>query len=470
MATDCQEKVRATVARHQLLTAGETVLVAVSGGADSVALLALLGDLRAELGVSLHVVHLNHRLRPDADDDAVFVRDLAATFDLPATVESVDVRALAITEKRSLEDAGRTARYAFFERIASSLGARRVATAHTQDDQAETVLMRLLQGAPWEALAGIPPVRPLGRAKVIRPLYELTRADLLGYLRARGLLWREDPTNRDRRIVRNRIRLELLPALERQHPQTRRILGLVGETVRASEEFLQDVSRMAWGRITRRHGTALALPLQEFQHYPGAVQRRLVELAIEAVAGTNRSLPRVIEERVVRLGTAGRPGREVDVGVCLVRCGYETLEFLPHPPASPNVHYSLSVPGTVTAEAFGVVVATEVVLRPSSDGPSATSLEVELDAEAVGTPLQVRSWRPGDRFEPRGLGGKKKLQDVFVDAKVPRWDRPRVPLLVDGRGQIVWVVGHRIAETARVTSATTRVVRIRITPMRSRLA
>lgn len=464
-ATDCLEQVRETVRRHQLLAAGDTVLVAVSGGGDSVALLALLCALRAELGISLHVVHLNHRLRSEADDDAAFVQDLAATFHVPVTIESSDVRALAINEKRSLEDAGRTARYAFFARVASRLRAGRVATAHTRDDQAETVLMRLWQGAAWEALAGIPPVRPLGEAMVIRPLCELTRAELIGHLREQGLRWREDATNCDRRVVRNRIRHDILPVLERQHLQLRSLLWRVGETVRHTEQFLQDLTQAAWDRMARRHGTTLALPLQEFHHFPRAVQRRFVHRAVEAVAGWNRPVPRVIEEEVVRLGVASRPGTQVDLGVCLARCGYEMLEFLPYPPAAPEASYMLPVPGRVTAEAFGIVVAAELAQATSDQGPSTTPEMVDLDAAAIGTPLQVRPWRPGDWFRPRGLGGKKKLQDFFVDAKIPRWNRAFVPMLIDARGQIAWVIGHRVAETAQVTAATTRVARIRVTPI-----
>ncbi len=463
--TECLEQVRETVRRHQLLAAGDTVLLAVSGGADSVALLALLCALRAELGISLHVVHLNHRLRPDADDDATFVQDLAATFHLPVTVESRDVRALAVNEKRSLEEAGRTARYRFFGRVASRVGAGSVATAHTRDDQAETVLMRLWHGAAWEALAGIPPVRPLGEAMVIRPLCELTRADLLGYLHAQGLRWREDATNRDRRVVRNRIRHDLLPALEREHSQLRSLLWRVGETVRHTEQFLQDLTQTAWDQMAQRHGTTLALPLQQFHHFPRAVQRRLVHRAVEAVAGWNRPVPRVIEEEVVRLGVASRPGTQVDLGVGLARCGYEMLEFLPHPPAAPEVNYTLPVPGRVTAEAFGIVVAAELAQPTFDQEPSTTPQAVDLDAAAIGTPLEVRPWRPGDWFRPRGLGGKKKLQDFFVDAKIPRWNRAFVPMLVDAQGHIAWVIGHRIDETAQVTAATTLVARIRVTPI-----
>ncbi len=460
--TSCQQRVRETIAEHHLIEAGDVVLVAVSGGADSVALLALLGDLRTELGITLHGVHVNHCLRPDAADDAAFVRTLATSFDIPVTVESIDVTTLARRERRSLEDAGRMARYRVFAQVASDVGARRVATAHTWDDQVETVLMRVLQNARWETLAGIPSARPLGSAMVVRPLYKLPRADLHGFLHARGILWREDPTNRDQRIFRNWIRHAMRPTLAREHPQVGMVLSQVSEVVAANEAFLHTLTLAAWARLVRRTGTGLALPLQEFRRLSLAVQRRLVGVAIEAIPGTTRPTSRGQEAKVIWLGTKASAGAEVDLGSCLVRRGYEMLEFLPHLPAAPRVRYRLPVPGTVTAEAFGMVVTAELVAEGQGGALPPTAREVSLDAASIGTPLEVRPWRPGDRFVPLGLVGRKKLQDFFVDTKVPRWDRSRVPLLVDEHGQIVWVIGHRLAETARVTAATTQVARIRV--------
>src|SRR5213592_2426336 len=219
--SDLHEKVRHTIKKFDLLRAGDTVVVAVSGGADSVALLHLLRGLQDEYALALHIAHLNHRLRPEAGADAEFVRQMAVNLGIPVTVEEVDVTARAAQEKRSLEDAGRQARYEFFARVAASVRASRVATAHTQDDQVETVAMRFLRGTAWEMLAGIPACRRLGAANVVRPLLETTRAELLGYLRHQEIAWRDDVTNRDQRFLRNWVRLTWLPALEARHSQSR---------------------------------------------------------------------------------------------------------------------------------------------------------------------------------------------------------------------------------------------------------
>jgi len=451
--------------RHRWTAPGVTLLVAVSGGSDSVALLALLCDLRSQLGIKLHVVHVNHGLRPDADKDADWVQDLATSLNVPVTIESVDVRALARMEKRSLEDAGRTARYHVFERLAKYLGARFIATAHTRDDHVETVLMRLLQNARWEALTGIPLARPLGAAMVIRPVRELTRAELIADLRARRLGWREDPTNLDRRILRNRIRRDVLPALVNQDPHLTGILAITGEVIGDSKVFLWSLSQRTLVQMARQNGTRLALPLDEFRRYPREVQRCLVTMSFEAVTGMDQPLSYVVQEDVIRLGTGSLPGRELNLPTCLVRRGYDALEFLPPQQAARPARYTLPIPGRVIAEAFGVILTAERMIRSDAEKAGVRSDCEYFDGREIGSPLEIRPWQPGDWLIPAGLRGKKKLQDLFVDAKVPRWDRGRIPLVVDPQGRIVWVIGHRVGEPTRVTAATTEIVRICVSPI-----
>lgn len=465
MPTECLKKVRETVVGHEWTAPGETLVVAVSGGSDSVALLVLLCELRTELKINLHAVHVDHGLRLDAAEDAAWVRELGRSLHVPVTVESTDVQALARNERRSLEEAGRTARYRVFEQLANHLGARWIATAHTRDDHIETVLMRLLQNARWEALGGIPAARPLGAATVIRPVRELTRSELVAELAARRLAWREDPTNQDRRIARNRIRLDVLPGLATEDPRLADILAVSGNLVGASRVALSAVSARVWVQTARREGQAFVLPLHEFRRHPPEVQRCLVTMAVEAVRGMVSPLTYVDQEDVVRLGTGSTPGRELTLQSCLVRRGYDVLEFLPPQPAVRMARYTLPVPGHVSAETFGVTLTAERVPHPAGMQQAAGAHSVCVDARKVGRSLEIRPWRPGDWLVPAGSSGKKKLQDLFVDAKVPRWDRGRVPVVVDAQGRIVWVVGYRIAEGVRVNGATREVVRIRVSPL-----
>src|SRR5207245_5847147 len=265
--SDLHEKVRHTIQKFDLLRAGDTVVVAVSGGSDSVALLHLLRGLQDEYALALHVAHLNHRLRPEAGADAEFVRQMGVNLGIPVTVEEVDVTARAAQEKRSLEEAGRQARYEFFARVAAAVRASRVATAHTQDDQVETVAMRFLRGTAWEMLAGIPASRRLRATTVARPLRETTRAELLGYLRRQESASRDDATNRDQRFLRNWFRLTWLPALEARHPQSRGLLSEAGRLAGAADKFFEEMATVVLGQA-HREGQTIQFPLGALPDHP----------------------------------------------------------------------------------------------------------------------------------------------------------------------------------------------------------
>lgn len=457
--TDLAETIRRTIRDHAMLAAGDTVVVAVSGGADSVALAHLLAGLRSEWRLTLHIAHLNHALRPDAGDDARFVRQVAESLDIPITIETVDVAALARRERRSLEDAGRVARYSFFSALAERLGVTRVATAHTWDDQVETVVMRLLQGGNWEMLAGIPPVRSLGRAAVIRPLRRVKRETIRRHLRDRDLAHRDDPTNRDRRILRNRIRLDVLPALP---ATTADLCWALGELARETDVLLHRLAEAFYGHFSIRGVQSVRFPREEFRTLPEPLQRRLIRLAIAGATGTPQPVSVVIERKAVRAAQTAATGREVTVGRAVLRIGYDTVEVVVTGPTPAPGVYRLTLSGETRAEAFGLVFNAEVVEGPASPGEGAH--EATFDAACTGTDVVIRAWRPGDRFRPLGGRGKKKVADYFIDRKVPRWDRPRIPLLVDARGRVLWIVGHRASSECAVSERTHRVLRLRAHP------
>ncbi len=456
--SDFVSSVRDTIEKFGLLTPGDAVVVGVSGGPDSVALLRVLADLRDEYEITLHAAHLNHGLREDAGDDAEFVRELTKAWGVPVTIEAADVRALASAERRSIEDAGRRARYAFFARAAAASGASRVATGHTRDDQAETVAMRLVQGAAWDALAGIPEARPLGAATVIRPLIDTTRAQIIEYLRLRGIEWREDPTNRDERILRNWVRWTWLPKLEATRAGVRPLLVDVGRAARGAERLLGAVAESIVAGAHRR-GRAIQFPVETFRELPADVRRRVLRLAVREVAGTEITLPDVVASGAAE-AAAGRVGREVALQGCVIRRWYEVVEVAPQEPM-PAREYRLRVPGRVDAADFGMVVTAEVIERTSVPVPMGYEKgEAYLDAGTVGPEVVVRPWRPGDKLSPLGLRGTKKVHDIFVDRKIPRWERSRIPLVAHGGGRILWIVGVAIADRAKVTEASPRVVRL----------
>lgn len=279
-------RVRTTLLSSRLTRAGERVLIGVSGGPDSVALLHILTSLRAELRVQLSVVHVDHRLRPDSSHDGAFVAALAGCLAVPATIVERDVLADASTQGRSLEDRARRMRYQVFLEVARQQAASRVALAHTADDQAETVLMRVIRGAGLRGLTAIPLSRPLGEVMVIRPLLAVWRQELLEYLKRHRLEFRHDATNNDLRFLRNRIRAQLLPLLEREYnPNMKALLCQLAEQCRTDTAFLQDAAQRHWKRLVKSHNGGLIIRVEGFLKQPTSLQRQLVRQAIQHLQG-----------------------------------------------------------------------------------------------------------------------------------------------------------------------------------------
>lgn len=445
------DEVRRFIARRGLLEPGDRVIVALSGGPDSLALTLVLHRLRTEWGLDLHLFHLHHGLRgEEADRDAAFVREVAERLGLPCTVVRRDVRTEARGLRAGLEAAGRLIRYRALADLAGRLGARRVAVGHTRDDQAETVLMALLRGAGRRGLGGMAPARTLGFGAVpgvtlVRPLLAVGRADTLALCREAGLEPRRDPTNEDPRFLRSRIRTELLPLLrERYSPAVVFRLAALAEIMRDEETFLRRAAVEAAGRHGATFGSRESrLPAPALTDEHPALARRIVRLAGEA-AGI--SLPARHVEAVLDLARSRGSG-EVHLGGRLVaeKAGgvvrVRRREHVGSVPATAGVQpVPLPVPGSVVWSPSGVTL-TVIQEGPVAE-PAAGPWAVDLDPDLLPGALAVRTRQPGDRIFPVGMDGSKKLQDLFVDLKVPRPDRDRVPVVVAG-DQVVWVVGYR---------------------------
>lgn len=450
--------------------AGGRVLAAVSGGPDSVALLLLLESARASLpGLRLAVGHFHHGLRGrPADEDLEFCHALAGSLGLPFYEGRGDVTALARREGRGVEAAARKARYEFLLEASLRFGAGAVATGHTQDDQAETVLLRIRRGCGLAGLAGVLPRRPLdpsGRVALVRPLLGVPRAELLAVLRARGSGFRTDETNLDPAFDRNRIRLELLPSLRREFPGIDAALARVASAARELRGLLGGALERGMRRIRPEGGGLLVSAggppspllsgavLQEAVRRAGGAPDRLTRghiLALEAMASgtgpSSFSLP------------GGVAARRAPEGVRL-EAGKGSGRAPPIPPAP------LPVPGRV--EAGARVLSAELGETAGGGGnpdaalPAAGGPE-RLDADSLAFPLRVRSRRPGDRFHPLGAPGTQRLKEFLRAAGVPEGARDGVPLVEDAAGRIAWVAGVRIAHWARVTPGTRRVLRLAI--------
>ena len=459
-------RVLRAIERGRLIPRGGRVLAALSGGPDSVALSALLADAAPVGGFVLAgLLHVNHQLRgsaAEADED--FCRGLAAALDVPIRVERVDVAGLARADGLSIEHAGHRARYAVFERVAGEERADRVATGHTQDDLAETVLLRLIRGAGPGGLAGIRP----RAGRIVRPLLGVTRRELREHLAARGLAYREDDSNRDLRVIRNRVRHRLLPLLQREFsPSIVAALAREAAIARTDADWIDGVANQrAASVVTYREG-AVAVDVAAIRAQPLAVARRIARAALERASGRGR----VGFDHVERLldlaaGPASEPGGADFPGSRAERRGAHIV-LRPaagregrRPAAGDGFEYRLDVPGEVAVPEAGLAIAAE----PAETTPAplrARGSVVAVAAAGLTPPLTVRSWRAGDVFRPLGLGGRKKLQDFFVDRKVARGARGTIPLVADRRRGIVWVVGHAPAEDFRVTGGTAGVLILR---------
>jgi tRNA(Ile)-lysidine synthase len=448
-----------TIRRRRLLGDGDRVAVALSGGPDSVALAWLLRDLEPQTAWRMAgLIHVHHGLRGiEADVDEAFCRGLAARMDLPVHVTHVDVGQLARDRRVSIEVAGREARYAAFETAAAALGATSVATGHTLDDQAETVLLRLLRGAGSRGLSAIRP--KLGR--YVRPLIDCRRAAILAYLDSRQEPFREDASNQDLSIPRNRIRRTLLPVLRGSWPGAVVALARFAELAADDEACLMALANAAGARVDDVDGR-VALDLGALDALPTALGRRVIRGALEAAGGvpTFRDV-----EAVSRLARADKKESRLDLRALTVRRAGQRLRFdraggpLTESEGVTGTPQPLSVPGEVTLSETGLTIRAslgtraDLAARPSLAGPIAV-----LQADALPQLLAVRYRRPGDRLRPLGAPGTRKLQDWFVDRKVPRADRDRIPLVVDDRDRIVWVAGFTIAHEYRVTAPAEGVV------------
>jgi tRNA(Ile)-lysidine synthase len=478
------DKILRVLKKYEMLEPGNTLLVAVSGGMDSVALLHTLNRLKARLDMSLHVVHFNHNLRGEESfRDAAFVESLAKKLDLPYTIGSGSVKELARLQKVSMEEAARTLRYRFFYEAAEKVGADKITTAHTIDDQAETLLLRLLQGA---GLAGLCGIQPVLTQSIIRPFIETTREEIENFARGERLEYVTDSSNYDKRYVRNRIRWDLLPLLKQKF--NARIvprLATTADLFREDLHLLEQLTEESYGQVCRQgEHEEVWIDLNLFTRLHPALQRRILRKGFEKLTGTTRGLESNHVQSAVNLLKHGKTGNSIDLpGGIKVRKSYErgmivkksevwgpesgdalSKEESNNRLRTPDFELwtqneeILTIPGAQSRN--GLTFCSQVISvkeKLSEDPPYPDRMTASFDYDKLRFPLRIRRRRAGDRFQPSGMKGRKKLQDLFVDLKISREKRDRIPILED-RGGIIWVVGYRMAERVKVDSSTQTVL------------
>lgn len=507
------ELVEEAIRAHRLLSPGETVVVGVSGGPDSLCLLHLLCRLRPGWHLELHVAHLHHGLRgAEADADAVYVRSLAADWGLPLHLEQADVPALARQQYLAVEEAARRARYAFLARVGREVGARTAAVGHNADDQAETVLMHFVRGSGLAGLRGMLPRTPLADYRLldldsepldsellepgastasialIRPLLDVPRAEIEAYCEYHGLEPRFDRSNLDTTYFRNWLRHEVIPLLEQHNPNLRQVLRRSAHVIADDYALLRSLLEETWPRIlveelAAPEGTApgegaggrIALDLAAWRALPAGLQRSILREAVQRLRSTLRDIGFVHVENAARVAREGTTGDQATLprGLMLT-VGYQRLTIagadaaprLPDWPLLPpdTEAIPVQVPGQTLLPGSAWILRAEVLSGrdlPPDWQANPDPWRVFLDLEAVGPAPGLRTRQPGDRLQPLGMEGHSvKLSDLLTNLKVPQAARDRLPLLAAPWG-LAWVCGQRLDRRARITKATRQVLYLR---------
>ena len=466
------KKIKKTLTDHQMIESGDCVLVGVSGGPDSVALLRSLIELKRELNIELVVVHLNHGARgAESDRDAQFVRHLGEELKVKTLIEKRDVPAERWVSKTSFQETARQVRLEFFENVMKQTGAQKIALGHTSDDQVETVLMNLLRGSGMEGLGGMNPVR----FPFIRPLFYCSRSEIIEFLNGRKIPWCQDSSNEKTDYLRNRVRLELIPFLqEKYNPKIMENLFEASGIFRADNDLLNTLVDHEFNRVASGSdaGNILEMKLTPFNPLPLALKRRLVRKAIQGVKGDLRRISSLHIHDVLQLIQKSQKGKRIDLpGHIEVWCLGDRVKFKRIQQADARISNNeenasnweghLVIPGETQVGQAGVILQSKII-DPAESGISGNHLnQAFLDFDKTGGEIRVRFFQPGDRLKPLGMTGTKKVKSLFIDEKVPREIRSSVPILTTGNNDIIWVYGTRIAHPYRVTSDTRKVLFIK---------
>lgn len=461
------QKVKKYIERHKMIQPGDKVVVGLSGGADSVALLHVLKELQDSMHFELYAAHVNHGLRGQAAvEDAEFARNLCQEWSVPFYLKEADVRSLAKALNQTEEEAGRLVRYGFFSEVMEKINGNRIATAHHKNDQAETILHNIIRGSGMAGLTGIRPVRD---GVIIRPLLDVSRREIEDYLKEKGLNWRLDTTNLDSAYTRNRIRNRLLPYLARDYnPEIVDSLARLGHILRDEDSFLNELCYNLYTEIVSFGSGQVELDLRKLSRCHPALQRRLIRMALADARGDLDGVGHTHVEAVIDLAGNGQTGSHTTIPAgslnktriqVLVRYGYLIFREEGAGSSTPAFDEYLPVPGRIFLEDLNLSIRSAV--WDKSKGFSFSPRCIYIDRDKVKGRLSVRQRREGDRFRPLGMEGSKKLKDYFIDKKIPREKRSRIPLLVDEEN-IIWVVGYQMNHDYRITDSTKNVIKISV--------
>ena len=461
------DRVKGSIDRHHLLDKGDRLIVGVSGGVDSMVLLRLLNAWSQEYGLSLIVAHVNHGLRPkESEKEAELVQRESEALGLPYEYGHFNVREFQKAGGFSPQDGARRIRFHFLNSLLKKYGANKIALGHNADDQVETVLLRLVRGAGLKGLRGMLPIRD---GRIIRPLLEVWREEIESFAGETGIPYLTDSSNLDANYLRNRVRLHLIPLIEREYqPNFKKIVLRTSARLREEDDYLEKGAEEAYRRIVREDKDELSFRLSQYRSLHDAVQWRVLQKMLRKIC-TEEGIVEEGEELdaspIFRKLQQSSPSflLELPFGVYIDK-QYDRV-FLRKGRTEPISPFEVELisPGRTSVEEIGKEVVIEEIdrddsLRDLNRSPNTTF----LDDQNLQYPLKIRNFRPGDRFQPLGAKGTQKLKEFFIDHKIPRFERPKIPLLISG-DMIAWIVGYRIDERVKVSEKTQKVLRVQVT-------
>lgn len=455
------DQVQTTITRYSMLKSGDAVLIGLSGGPDSVCLCRILKGLSDAMDLTLSAVYIDHGLRPDENDtERQFCEHFCADLGIKFLYRKIDLSTPDVGGSSNLQESARELRYQIYEEIAGETGADEIALGHNADDQAETVLMRLIRGSGMKGLTGIPPVR----GRIIRPLAELEKADILEYLSSEGQKYMTDSSNLKEKYDRNWIRSGVLTEMKKRNPSTVKDICRTAGILRDEDAYLEiKVTKTLMRMISRKTDNSIDLFLRPLETTEKPILRRLLRRAIDATDGL-RGISFEHVEGIISLIKSGNAGDRMHLprGIRVVR-EYAVLK-LAKETLTEIVECMLNVPGEITIEGTDIKISAEIMEYGSESVNNRDT--VMLDAGTMSFPLTIRARQDGDFFHPLGFGRKKKLQDYFVDEKVPRDERDKVPVVVSGQ-DVVWIAGYRADERFKITDKTRRFLKLRLSKVRT---
>jgi len=473
-----EEKALDTIKRWNMISFKDKILVGVSGGPDSISLLRFLLSLKTKYNLSIYIAHLNHLLRgKDSDEDEIFVVNMANELKLPYKVEKYNIHDYSRKKSISIEEAAREIRYRFYEKAATFFHATKIALGHNADDQVETVMMRIIRGCGLEGLKGIPPVRH----HIIRPLIGCTRQEIEVYCCKNKLKYRVDLTNKKPIYFRNKVRLELLPFLLKEYNQNiyKNLLNLSNVASEVSGYFQMESERFFQTATHLITTDRIVLDLDKLNSCALALKREIIRRSIKEVKGDLNDITFLHISYIVRLMTQQSGEKYLDLpGNLKIKKTYNELFIFNESDISQNLNhvsqkweYVLSFPKKTREiiELLKLSVETEIIeplkldsYKHSMNSPGEKKFYEFIDIDEVKLPFRIRNRRAGDKFNPLNMKGFKKIKDFFIDLKIAKNRRNKIPFLVDAEGKIVWIIGLRLDNRVKITKNTKNILCVKV--------